>query len=76
MEEQIKTIQNQIWKAYKNCLSTKDWTKFDKDICMIMKEYDSNKLLCDFIVMQAMAFEPVLKEMIDWGNNNERERVS
>lgn len=66
MEEQIKDIQSQIWKAYKECLSTKVWRQFDRDICTIMKDYESNKLLYDFIVMQAMAYEPVLKQMIGW----------
>lgn len=69
MQKQVTDIQNRMWKAYKDCLSHKDFRRLDDDLHLVINEFKKDRDLYDFSVCLGIAYEGVLRKMIGGGNN-------
>lgn len=69
MQDKITDIQNRMWKAYKDCLSHKDFRRLDSDLHLIINEFKQDKDLYDFTVGLGIAYEEILRKIIGGGNN-------
>ena len=50
MEERIKNIYNEAWRAYKEYLATRDISKFTDDAADICKRYGHKTDVCGLMI--------------------------
>lgn len=63
MEEDIKNIQNEFWRCYKEFIKDKDMNKYNKNIQELINMYKDNKLLLLFCQDIAFAWAPVINNL-------------
>lgn len=63
MHEQIKDIQNTIWKAYTDFQETKDMNKYNQDAYDIVYKYKDHEMLKNFATNLIISWCPVIHKV-------------
>lgn len=63
MEETIQEIQNAVWKAYKNFLSTMDVRQFTADCADLVRKYKAGSVEGHFCSNLCITYVPIVREL-------------
>lgn len=63
MEEEIKDIQNSLWKIYKNFLDDHDVQNYTRKAAAIARKYEGNRQMHSFCQNLVITWAPVINEL-------------